>query len=157
SHTQPVEWQGVQIDLGESHLQPRSASRPGISASVAASLAFAGSSTLILTQGLKTAEDRALQIAEILRPHFIRDSFADIEDAVAYIQSELGHEYPLAKTLPDRVAFHHAGLPPEVRALVERLAAEGSVMVVTGTTTLAQGVNFPLANVIVETLTLSQG
>jgi helicase len=158
SHTQPAEWQGVEIDLGEAYLQPQAASRPGISASVAASLALSGSSSLILTRGQKTAEDRASEIAAILREHR-RDisSNQDVDDVLAYIRSELSADYPLTKTIPYGVAFHHAGLPPEVRALIEGLLAKGSLLVVAGTTTLAQGVNFPLAHVIVETLTLSQG
>ena len=158
SHTQPAEWQGLNIDLGEAYLQPRSASRPGISASVASSLALSGSSSLILTRGLKTAEDRASEIAETLRERGMDvSSNPDVQDVLAYIKSELSPDYPLTKTIPHGVAFHHAGLPPEVRTLVESLLAKGSLMVIAGTTTLAQGVNFPLANVIVETLTISQG
>jgi hypothetical protein len=80
-----------------------------------------------------------------------------LDDVLAYVAGELGDSYPLLKTLPNRVAFHHAGLPPEVRVLVENLLARGSISVIAGTTTLAQGVNFPLANVIVETLSMSQG
>ena len=158
SLTQPAEWQGVEVDLGEAYLQPPAHSRPGISASVAVSLALSGSSNLILTRDPKRAEDRASQIAEILRSQERTiDPDEDVDDVLKYIRNELGADYLLAKTLPYGVAFHHAGLPPEVRTLIEGLLAKGSVSVVTGTTTLAQGVDFPLANVIVETLTITQG
>ena len=158
SVTQPREWQGVQIDLGEAHVQPASRSRPGISASIAISLATSGSSTLILTRGPGTAEERALTIAEIIRSQDgISRTSQDLDDVRSYVENELGSDYPLATTLRQGVAFHHAGLPPEVRSLVETLLARGLVKIVTGTSTLAQGVNFPLANVIIETLKVPQG
>jgi hypothetical protein len=158
SLTQPQEWQGVKVELGEAHVQPDSRSRPGISASIAVSLASSGSSTLILTRGPGTAEERALTIAKIIESEGgISGATQDLHDARSYIENELGSDYPLATTLRQGVAFHHAGLPPEVRGLVETLLARGQVKIVTGTSTLAQGVNFPLASVIIETLKVPQG
>jgi helicase len=158
SVTQPKEWEGVEIDLGESFTQPQSRSRPGISASTAVSLSLRGASTLILTQGQKTSEDRAAQVVKILRDNGAQSSTDEVvNDVVRYISDELGSNYPLVASLPFGVAFHHAGLPPEIRNLVEQLLARGSVQIVTGTSTLAQGVNFPLASVIVETLRVRQG
>lgn len=158
SLTQPREWEGVEIELGQSHLQPASRSRPGISASMAVSLAASGSSTLILTRGAGTAEQRALTIAQIIRSEGGIGKLPEaLEDVRTYIENELGSEYPLVATLSQGVAFHHAGLPPDVRVLVEALLARGLVKIVTGTSTLAQGVNFPLANVIIETLNVPQG
>jgi hypothetical protein len=85
------------------------------------------------------------------------DDRALIAAAREYIASELGEEYPLVATLERGVAYHHAGLPPEIRALVETLLERGIVRAVAGTSTLAQGVNFPLAAVVVEVLTVRQG
>jgi hypothetical protein len=58
----------------------------------------------------------------------------------------------LSECLTKRVAFHHAGISHETRWLLERLICDREVDVVCGTTTLAQGVNFPISSVIVETL-----
>lgn len=80
-----------------------------------------------------------------------------VEAGATYIASELGDEYPLVDAIRSGVAFHHAGLPPEVRSLVEVLLERGSVRVVAGTSTLAQGVNFPLSSVVIETLKVPQG
>ena len=158
SVSQPQEWQGVRVELGAAHVQPTSRSRPGISASIAVSLAASGSSTLILTKGPGTAEHRALRIAEIIQSEGgFSGTSQDLDDVRSYVEKELGSNYPLATALRQGVAFHHAGLPPDVRSLVETLLARGQVKIVTGTSTLAQGVNFPLASVIIETLKVPQG
>ena len=49
------------------------------------------------------------------------------------------------------VAYHHSGLSQEIRWLVEELIRDHLVDVICGTTTLAQGVNFPITTVIIET------
>jgi hypothetical protein len=158
SVTQPASWDGHLINLGISKFQPNSRSRPQISTSIAASLAATGSTTLILTRGAGTAETRAMELANVLPPPLLNAEQAQIlDDVISYIKSELGSDYPLVATLRSGVAFHHAGMPPEVRALVENLLERGIVSQVAGTTTLAQGVNFPLSTVIVESLTVPQG
>jgi hypothetical protein len=158
AHNQPPEWEGVQIELGVAAFQPTSRSRPKIAGSVAIALSKLGSASLILTAGPKDAEDRAIEIAAVLRERGdMATAGQDLSDAINYIERELGAEYPLTTTMLSGVAFHHAGLAPEVRTLVERLLAKGILRIVTGTTTLAQGVNFPLGNVIVEPLKLPDG
>ncbi|GGV29939.1 hypothetical protein GCM10010182_61220 [Actinomadura cremea] len=158
SLTQPSEWSGVEIELGEAHVQPSNRSRPGISASTAIAMSSFGRSCLVLTRGQGTAESRATAIASILADENQEAPHGDeLSDAISYIEAELGTSHALAKSLRQGVAFHHAGLPPEVRILVETLIEKGLVRIVTGTTTLAQGVNFPLASVIVESLSVPQG
>jgi ATP-dependent DNA helicase HFM1/MER3 len=48
------------------------------------------------------------------------------------------------------LAYHHSGLPPEDRSLVEQLYLEGCIYVLCSTTTLAHGVNLPAHLVIVK-------
>jgi helicase len=64
----------------------------------------------------------------------------------------MGREHELAILIAKGVAYHHAGLSHDVRYLIELLIDRGDVQVVCGTTTLGQGVNFPIASVIVESL-----
>lgn len=162
SATQPESWDNIEIDLGESLLQPSGQrQRPGVSTSLAIKLSDrAGGGALVLTGGPATAEARALQVVEYLPGSALGDepvSSSILDAAIDYISGELGSSYPLTRTLPHGVAFHHAGLPPEVRYLVEVLLADGHLKVVTGTSTLAQGVDFPISAVIIEALTVSQG
>lgn len=160
SVTQPRAWTDAVLDLGLSATQPKNRSRPQVSASLAIALS-AGSrgGALVLTQGPGTAEQRAQDIATATdRP--LRSDDADLSLLAAakeYVVAELGETYVLSQVLDQGVAYHHAGMPPEVRALVEVLLERGVVKAVAGTTTLAQGVNFPLSSVIVETLNVRQG
>jgi helicase len=158
SHNQPPEWEGVEVDLGVAAFQPGSRSRPKMAGSVAIALSKSGSASLILTGGPSDAEERAIEVADLLtRRGDLASGGQELSDAITYIEGELGADYPLTATMRAGVAFHHAGLAPEVRTLVERLLAKGFLRIVTGTTTLAQGVNFPLGSVIVEPLKLPAG
>lgn len=58
----------------------------------------------------------------------------------------------LAAALPRGVAFHHAGLVPALRELVERLFEAGRIAVVFATGTLALGINMPARTVVLEQL-----
>ncbi|MCS7001951.1 MAG: hypothetical protein NZ518_03785, partial [Dehalococcoidia bacterium] len=58
----------------------------------------------------------------------------------------------LAMCLPRGLAFHHAGLVPTLRELVERLFEAGLIGVVFATGTLALGVNMPARTVVLEQL-----
>ncbi len=160
SATQPLSWAGHEIELGPAVIQPAGRSRPLISASIAIALSEAEhGGVLILTKGPGTAEDRALQIAQAanLLNATAPEDRALLNAASEYVANELGEDYPLVRTLERGVAYHHAGLPPEIRSLVETLLERGVVRAVAGTSTLAQGVNFPLAAVVVEILTIPQG
>ena len=56
----------------------------------------------------------------------------------------------LAAVMPSGVAFHHAGLGPRARSLVEAAFRCGAVSVLCATSTLAGGVNLPARRVIVK-------
>ncbi len=56
----------------------------------------------------------------------------------------------LSNVMRRGVAFHHAGLPFELRRAVERAFRRGSVKILTATPTLAAGVNLPARTVIVS-------
>lgn len=70
----------------------------------------------------------------------------------AWTERELYAESELRQHYKKRVAFHHAQLPPRVRAGVEDAIRERKVDVICATTTLAEGVNFPFSTVLVESL-----
>lgn len=64
-----------------------------------------------------------------------------------FLETELGGDFELIRMLEHGVAVHHAGLSDEVRALVEWLAEEQKLKVLCATTTIAQGINFPISSV----------
>jgi hypothetical protein len=64
------------------------------------------------------------------------------------IRAEYGDDYPLVELLSHRTAVHHAGLSDDVRSMLEALAERGALDHLVATTTLAQGINFPVMNVV---------
>ena len=89
-----------------------------------------------------------------------RDAFQSMEapgrlpDEVKLVQdfmrAEVGDDFELVSLLRKRVAVHHAGLPDEARSLIEWLAEEGHLRVLCTTTTIAQGINFPVSSVFLS-------
>ena len=65
--------------------------------------------------------------------------------------------YALAELLPRGLAFHHAGLLPGLKVLVETLFARGHLRAVFATDTLALGVNMPARSVVVGSLSKFDG
>jgi replicative superfamily II helicase len=64
-----------------------------------------------------------------------------------FLQTEIGEDFELIDLLERGIAVHHAGLSDEVRSLVEWLAEEQVLRVLCATTTIAQGINFPVSSV----------
>ncbi|MFH1399057.1 MAG: DEAD/DEAH box helicase [Candidatus Woesearchaeota archaeon] len=58
----------------------------------------------------------------------------------------------LRETLPWGIAFHHAGLIPLIKELVEELFADGLIKVLYATETFAVGINMPAKTVCFEAL-----
>jgi replicative superfamily II helicase len=106
-------------------------------------------SILVLCRGQGTAVARAQEVAELL-PELPVSREADA--VCRYLEAEVGYKPSIVELLRRGVAYHHAGLSHEARWLVELLIRRSQVKVVCGTTTLAQGINFPICTVIVETL-----
>ncbi len=63
----------------------------------------------------------------------------------------------LRRHLLHGVGLHHAGLLPRYRLLVERLAQEGLLAVISGTDTLGVGVNVPIKTVLMTSLSRYDG
>jgi ATP-dependent RNA helicase HelY len=65
--------------------------------------------------------------------------------------------HALAELLPRGIAYHHAGLLPGLKVLVETLFARGYLRAVFATDTLALGVNMPARAVVVGSLSKFDG
>ncbi len=74
----------------------------------------------------------------------------EIKLVQGFLKAEVGDDFELVSLLRKRVAVHHAGLPDEARSLVEWLAEEGHLRVLCTTTTIAQGINFPVSSVFLS-------
>lgn len=64
-----------------------------------------------------------------------------------FLKTEISENFELIEMLSRGVGVHHTGLSDEVRTLIEWLAEEGKLKVLCATTTIAQGINFPVSSV----------
>jgi superfamily II DNA/RNA helicase len=72
----------------------------------------------------------------------------DVDLLIKLVQSELGDNFPLARYLSRRISVHSSALPDEIRYLVEDLMSSEKLQALVATTTIAQGINFPVSAVI---------
>ena len=92
------------------------------------------------------AEKQAKHLAESLE--YENELGEDLSLLIKFIKEELGNDHGLIECLKKRVAFHHSGLSEETKILIEKLIANDKIHYIVGTTTLAQGMNFPISTVI---------
>lgn len=82
--------------------------------------------------------------------------YDNIPEEIALVQrflaAEISPEFELIEMLSRGVAVHHAGLPDEARALIEWLAEERFLRVLCATTTISQGINFPVSSVFLASI-----
>lgn len=74
----------------------------------------------------------------------------DIRLVQRFLKTEIGDDFELIDMLERGVAVHHSGLSDETRSLVEWLAEEQHLRVLCATTTIAQGINFPVSSVFLS-------
>ena len=72
----------------------------------------------------------------------------DLDHIKLFLEEEMGKDFPLAEFLDYGIGVHHSGLSEDARVLVEWLTEKGMIKILVATTTIAQGVNFPVAGVV---------
>lgn len=77
----------------------------------------------------------------------------DIELVKRFISNELGENFALISLLDKRIGVHNSGLPEEVKYLMEWLMEKRKLRVLVATTTIAQGINFPVSSIIMASYT----
>lgn len=65
-----------------------------------------------------------------------------------FLAMEFGPSFPLIDLLSYGVGIHHAGLSDDVRALMEWLFETDELKFLVATTTIAQGMNFPVSGIV---------
>ncbi len=96
------------------------------------------------TQNLAADEAQNLMSIDFLSKEQKKTLLERLKDIS--FRSPYGKE--LARFLKHGVGVHHAGLLPRYRILVEKLAQEGHLKVISGTDTLGVGVNIPIRTVL---------
>ena len=73
-----------------------------------------------------------------------------IRQLCGFLEDEMGADFPLVSLLERGIGVHHSGLSEDARAIVEWLAEQGDLRAMVATTTIAQGVNFPVSGVVFQ-------
>jgi len=133
----------------ESKIVEGAKTKENIALSSALSLVGKGS-VLVLCSGRDSAVQQAKKATQYM-PEAGKSELLDV--TINFIKDELGENHVLPRMINKGVAFHHAGLSQESRYLIERLVERGDIKLICATTTLAQGVNFPIRTVIIEAIT----
>lgn len=118
-----------------------------IAASIANVLKKRGT-TIVLAE----RPDWAWSIARTLRKYTPPKSGLDPRVGLVqnYIRDEMGEEFELVQLLEFGIGVHHAGLSDEIRFLMEWLIENSLIDILVATTTIAQGVNFPVTSIILS-------
>lgn len=160
-HTQPagietpeplsLNGDGPALDLTVSAVK---ASKSKIAAAAAKVLSQrAGSTCIVLADSPGTTWTIADLLSQAGEPRPTTDR---VELVKRFAETEIAPDFRLREILDKGIAVHHGGLSPELRFLVEWLTEEGDVRVLVATTTLAQGVNFPVSSIVLATHYLYQ-
>jgi helicase len=106
----------------------------------------------------KRGDQGAVGIAEELLNQLTYDlplpaplQFADaisLAPAIEYVTLEYGADWVGTRTLVVGAVLHHGDIPQETREVLESLLRRGPVKLAICTTTLAEGVNFPLRTLV---------
>lgn len=106
-----------------------------------------GNTILYLCQGKKTANNMAVLLAKSVKQR----STSQLTNIISkFIDDEIGETSVLSEALFNRVAVHHAGLTEDTKILIEHLIRKQEIDYICGTTTIAQGINFPISTVYID-------
>ena len=67
-----------------------------------------------------------------------------------YISAELGDNFLLLKCLDHGIGVHNAGLPDDIKYMMEWLMVNNKLQVLVSTTTIIQGMNFPVSTIVLS-------
>jgi len=109
-------------------------------------------SSLVFVNSRRNAEAAAKRLRDVTSPHLTDDERGRLAELAAELRdvSDTETSDTLADCVADGAAFHHAGLAPEHRSIVEDAFRDRLVKCVSATPTLAAGVNTPSRRVIVR-------
>jgi hypothetical protein len=72
----------------------------------------------------------------------------DLGHIQRFLVDEMGQDFPLSQLLEYGIGVHHSGMSEDTRALIEWLTENQHLRALVATTTIAQGVNFPVSGVV---------
>ncbi len=104
--------------------------------------------SIVIAANPSSAFDIANEISS--KNTFSFDDDYDVELVRRFVEDELGSNFPLSECLKNRIGVHSSALPDEIKILIEDLMSKGKLQTLVATTTIAQGINFPISSVIMS-------
>jgi helicase len=113
-----------------------------------------GKQALVFVSTRRNAESVAEKMGKLVHPKLTSKEKKELLELSGGILGAVGHPTAQCRRLSgmvrDGVAFHHAGLAPKQRSLIEDAYRDGLVKIIGATPTLAWGVNLPAWRVIIR-------
>jgi replicative superfamily II helicase len=103
---------------------------------------------LTLCYGPDFTNKRAEFIYDIIEFNYTPND--DVKLVQKYIEDEVGRATTLSKVIEKGIVTHHSGMSDETKLLVEHLIREKQIQYVCATTTIAEGVNFPVSTIFFD-------
>ena len=100
----------------------------------------------------KSAESLAREVSKLDKPFLSGQETRRLQVLAEAIREEIHPQARLADYVGYGVAYHHARLPTKVKSQIEDYISDGTLKLVAATTTLAQGVNFPIRCIILPSI-----
>lgn len=82
---------------------------------------------------------------------------SEIQLVQNYLKEEVSPKFELIEMLNKGIGIHHGGLSDEIKSLMEWLIEEGMLKILCATTTIAQGINFPVSSVFLQSIEYPYG
>lgn len=103
------------------------------------------------TDAVKLSEYLVQILGNTNYSNFVRESDkVQYEGTLEFLQERLSHKHPLINAFKHGIAFHNADLPRDVRNEIEFAFQAGWLQIICATTTLAEGVNFPIKTLLLS-------
>ncbi|MDY6776570.1 MAG: DEAD/DEAH box helicase [Candidatus Nanohaloarchaea archaeon] len=113
-----------------------------------------GNQAITFVRSRKSAESEAEKLGKVVEGELSRREKQELEELSDRVENVLGNPTEQCRRLADAVekgsAFHHAGLLPEQRNLIEENFREGLVRSISATPTLAAGVSLPAYRIVIR-------
>lgn len=127
----------------------------GLQTAAMASVMSPRGTSIAVANNINTVWTMARRVAESI-PEFeiVPDDVRLVQD---FLRTEVSQGFELIAMLDHGVGVHHAGLSDEIRTLMEWLAESSHLRVLCATSTIAQGINFPVSSIFLASRFVPQG
>jgi replicative superfamily II helicase len=127
----------------------------GLQTAAMASVMSARGTSIAVANNINTVWTMARHAAESIQKFdVVPDDVRLVQD---FLKTEVSQSFELIKMLDHGVGVHHAGLSDEIRTLMEWLAEAGHLRVLCATSTIAQGINFPVSSIFLQSHKMPYG